>query len=132
MSKSTLVYNCSGADIFINYLWTDKKRYFGMPISFTRYSLSEDRLFEEKGLLISRHNEILLYRVKDISVTVSLWQRFFGVGTICIYSGDSSSPVLRAINVKEPLVVKELIHCYVEKLKEEKGFYIGEYMNGSF
>lgn len=113
--------------MFIKYLWTDKKRYFGLPISFTTYALSEDRLFEDRGLLISRHNEILLYRVRDISVSQSLWQRLFGVGTIRIYSADSSTAVLRIINVKEPMVVKELIHCYVEKIKEEKNVSFGEY-----
>ena len=30
--------------INIEYLWKDRKRYLGMPISFTRYFLSEDRL----------------------------------------------------------------------------------------
>lgn len=121
----------SAINMFINYLWNDKKRYFGLPISFTSYALSEDRLFEDRGLVISRHNEILLYRVNDISVEVSLWQRLFGVGTIRIYSADSSSPALRIINVKNALAVKELIHCYVEKAKEDKGVYFGEYF-GSY
>ena len=31
----------------IQYLWKDRKRYFGLPLSFTRYRLSEDRIFEE-------------------------------------------------------------------------------------
>ena len=116
---------------YINYLWTDKKRHFGLPISFTKYSLSTDRVFEEKGLLISKHNEILLYRIRDISVTVSLWQRLFGVGTIRIYSADSSTPVLYMINIKNPLDVKELMHITVERVKEEKGVYFGEYVSAS-
>ena len=29
----------------IEYLWKDRKRYFGLPLSFTRYCLSDDRLF---------------------------------------------------------------------------------------
>ena len=37
--------------INIVYLWKDRKRYFGMPISFTKYALSEDRLFISVGLL---------------------------------------------------------------------------------
>lgn len=118
----------SGPEMFIRYLWTDRKRYFGLPWSLTGYALSEDRLFEDRGLLISRHNEILLYRVRDISVSISLWQRMFGVGTIRIYSADSSTPVLSLISIKQPLAVKELIHCYVEKIKDEKGLHIGEYM----
>ena len=115
--------------MFIKYLWIDKKRYFGLPISFTTYALSEDRLFEDRGLIISHHNEILLYRVRDISVSRSLWQRLFGVGTIRIYSADSSTAVLRIINVKQPMVVKELIHCYVEQIKEDKNVSFGEFFS---
>ena len=29
----------------IQYIWKDRKRILGMPITFTRYRLSEDRLF---------------------------------------------------------------------------------------
>ena len=43
--------------ITIEYLWKDRKRYFGMPISFTRYSLSEDRLFLSVGFLSIRDDE---------------------------------------------------------------------------
>lgn len=132
MKKNYVVaFDSRSGDLFINYLWRDKKRFMGLPISFTSYALSDDRLFEDRGLLISRHNEILLYRVRDISVSVSLWQRLFGVGTVRIYSADSSSSVLSLINIKEPLAVKELIHCYVEKVKEEKGVYFGEYVGAS-
>ena len=132
MKKNLDVFAAQSAnDFFIRYLWTDKKRYFGLPWSFTGYSLSEDRLFEDRGLIFSKHNEILLYRVRDISVTISLWQRIFGVGTIRIFSADSSSPSLHIINVKNPMGVKELIHVYVEKAKDEKGVHFGEYVGAS-
>ena len=29
----------------IAYAWKDRKRFLGLPLSFTRYMLSEDRLF---------------------------------------------------------------------------------------
>ena len=41
-------------------IWTDRKRHFGLPISFTKYSLSEDRLFRETGLLNLNEEEVLL------------------------------------------------------------------------
>lgn len=66
----------------IEYIWKDRKRILGMPLSFTKYSLSEDRIFLETGLLNMNLEEILLYRVRDISLRISLGQRIFGVGTI--------------------------------------------------
>lgn len=101
-------------------IWTDRKRHFGLPISFTKYSLSEDRLFRETGLLNLNEEEVLLYRVRDVSLSRSLWQRIFGVGTITVHSSDKTSPTPEVINVKDSKSVKELIFTNVEKAKEER------------
>lgn len=101
-------------------IWSDRKRHFGLPISFTKYSLNEDRLFRETGLLNLNEEEVLLYRVRDVSLSRSLWQRIFGVGTITVHSSDKTSPTLEVINVKDSKSVKELIFTNVEKAKEER------------
>ena len=114
--------------ITIEYLWKDKKRYFGMPISFTRYCLSEDRLFLSVGFLNIRDEEILLYRIRDIATKRSLWQRMFGVGTVTVVSSDKTMPTLTLQNVKDPVMVKELIHKQVEEMKIQRRVRFGEIM----
>ena len=101
----------------MDYLWADRKRILGLPISFIRYRLGEDRLFFETGLMSTTVDEILLYRVRDISVTISFWQRFTGVGTVTVESSDKSMPILAMRNIKQPREVKELLHTQVEKAK---------------
>ena len=115
----------------IEFLWKDRKRVMGMPLSFTRYSLSEDRLFCEKGLLNLKADEVLLYRVQDLELTISLGQRIFGVGTVCVHSSDKSSPHLDLKNVKKPREVKELIHHNVEAAKDKRRMRAMEVMGGS-
>ena len=110
------------------YFWTDRKRYMGMAISFTRYALSEDRLFMSVGFLSVKDEEILLYRVRDISVRRTLWQRLFGVGTITIASSDKSTPVVVLKNIKNPMAVKELIHENVEENKIKRRVRLSELM----
>ena len=112
----------------IEYLWKDRKRYFGMPISFTRYALSADRLFLSVGCLSIRDDEVLLYRVRDIDTARSLWQRLFGVGTVTVMSSDKSMPNLVLKNVKDPVGVKEMIHQQVEQVKIERRVRFGEIM----
>ena len=104
----------------IEYLWKDRKRRLGLPLSFTRYFLSDDRLFCEKGLLNLKADEVLLYRVQDLELTMTLGQRIFGVGTVCVHSSDKSMPHLDLQNVKHPRRVKELIHQNVEQAKERR------------
>ena len=109
-----------------DYLWHDRRRRLGMPLSFTRYGLSEDRLFLEKGLLSTNFDEILLYRVRDISLKISLYQRLFGVGPITVQSSDKSLPTLELKNIKRPRETKELIHQTVEELKIARRMRVGE------
>ena len=104
----------------IQYLWKDRKRYFGLPLSFTRYRLSEDRIFVEKGFLNIQSEEVLLYRVRDLELRMSLGQRIFGVGTVCVHSSDKTAPDLNLLNVKRPRQVKELIFRQVEQEKDQR------------
>ena len=115
----------------INYLWKDRKRYFGLPLSFTRYSLSEDRIFLEKGFLNINADEVLLYRVRDLELNLKLTQRIFGVGTVWVHSSDQSIPHLELKNVKKPREVKEMIHRAVEEAKEKRSMRTMEIMGGA-
>ena len=101
----------------ITYLWKDRKRILGLPITFTRYRLSEDRIFRETGLLNLKEEEVLLYRVRDLELKRSLFQRIFGVGTVCVHSSDKTTPHLDLLNIKNPREVKELLHRQVEEMK---------------
>lgn len=114
----------------IAYLWKDRKRFLGMPLSFTRYRLSQDRLFCETGLLNMRCDEVLLYRVRDLRLTISLGQRVFGVGTVCVVSSDKSIPHLDLKNIKDPRAVKELIHKNVEAAKDKRRIRATELLGG--
>ena len=114
--------------ILIEYLWKDRKRYLGMPLSFTRYAMSEDRLFISVGFLNIKDDEVLLYRVRDIDCSRTLGQRIFGVGTVTVMSSDKTMPTLVLQNVKDPVFVKELLHKQVEEIKIKRRVRVGEIM----
>ena len=104
----------------ITYVWNDRKRYFGLPLSFTKYALGEDRLFLERGFLNIEADEVLLYRVRDLELNIKLSQRIFGVGTVKVHSSDHSIHLLELTNVKRPRDVKEMIHQAVETAKDKR------------
>jgi uncharacterized membrane protein YdbT with pleckstrin-like domain len=115
-----------------NYVWTDRKRVLGMPLSFTRYAISEDRLFVSVGFLNIQDEEILLYRVRDITTSRSLWQRIFGVGSITVVSSDKTQPNLVLKNIKNPIKTKELLHEQVEEMKIRRRVRVGEIMASGY
>lgn len=104
-------------------LWKDRKCHLGLPISFTKYSLSggeAPRIFRETGLFNLKEEEVLLYRVRDITLTRSFFQRIFGVGTVSLHSSDKTTPTLDLVNISKPKDVKELIFSKVEQAKANR------------
>jgi uncharacterized membrane protein YdbT with pleckstrin-like domain len=101
-------------------LWKDRKRILGMPISFTRYIVDDDRLTLKQGLLNTNVNDVLLYRILDIKMTQNLFQKMFGVGTITLYTADKSQEELIILNIKQPEKVRRYLSQLVEEEREER------------
>ena len=82
-------------------IWKDRKRtLFGLPLSFTKYSLEEDRLFIETGFFNSVENEVRLYRIMDLQLSRTLGQKMFGLGTIKVKSADKTLGDFEIKNIK--------------------------------
>ena len=79
-------------------IWKDRKRYLGLPISFTVYSMSKNKFYLKKGIFNIDQEEILLYRVLDITFKQNFGQRIFGVGTLILNTADKSTPILEVLN----------------------------------
>ncbi len=108
------------AKIDYPYVWTDKKRtVFGLPISFTRYILTEKKLITRKGLLNISEDEIELYRVVDKSLRQPFGQRIFNCGTIHINCRDTDTPVKEIMSVKNPRNVMNMIEENVDKQRDK-------------
>lgn len=100
------------------FLWSDKKRtLFGLPLSFTRYILTSEKLLIKTGFLNTKEEEIKLYRILDFTVRRTLIQRIFGVGEIELHTADSSTPVFVMQGVKNVETVKELMSQKVEEIR---------------
>lgn len=120
------------ADTNTDILWKDKKRGFlGLPLSFTKYSLTKERLFIETGFLNSVENEVRLYRILDVQMTRTLGQKMFGLGSINVHSSDASQKDFTIKNIKKPKYVKELLSELVEKQRDEKRVVNRELMASS-
>ena len=112
-----------------NYIWQDRKRpIFGLPLSFTKYKLTDEKLLIETGVLSIAQEEIRLYRIMDVSVKCKLFQRLFNVGTIHCCSADKSCPEFDIKDVKNAIQVKELLSKNVEEERQRKRIGTREYM----
>lgn len=112
-------------------VWSDRKRnWLGLPWTFTVYGLSEDRLFIKRGFLNIREDEVRLYRILDLSLRRSLWQRIAGLGTIYVDSSDKTMKAFEICNIRRCEEVKEQISQLVEQERDNKRVSSREFMGG--
>lgn len=117
-------------------VWKDRKRWCGLPLSFTRYYLVEKenswlKLFTSTGFLSVFQEEVHLYRIYDISVIATLTNRMFNTGTIVLHCNINNTPEIRLVRIKDPYKVRDLIANLIEKEREKKGYRIGEFTMGT-
>lgn len=103
------------------FVWKDRKRFLGLPLSFTRYSIRNNRLYVSKGFFSIVENEILLYRILDLKLVKKFTQRIFGVGTVILYTGDETDKELHLLKIKKPAAVRDLISRLVEEERSRIG-----------
>ncbi len=110
-----------------NAIWEDRKRtFFGMPWSFTKYSLDNQRFYLERGLFSTRYDEVRLYRMTDVVLVRTLIQKIFGIGTLRIDSSDKSLGDFTIVNIKDSEKVKELFSRKIEEQRRANRVYTRE------
>lgn len=113
----------------MEYLWQERKRNaLGLPWTFTKYLLSEDRLFINTGLFKTVEDEVRLYRILDLSLSRTLTQKIFGIGTIQVSSADKTMGNFEIKNIKNAAEVKEKLSQLVEENREKKRVTNREFM----
>ncbi len=116
-------------DSSISYVWRARKRNaLGLPWTFTTYTLSEDRLFIKSGLLKTVEDEVRLYRILDLTMSKTLLQKIFKMGTITVSSADKTMSEFEIKNIKDVDAVKERLSALVEENREKKRVSNREFM----
>ncbi len=111
-------------------LWRERKRNaIGLPWTFTVYSFTAERLFVESGLFTAVEDEVRLYRVLDLSLSRTLWQKLFKMGTIKVDSADKSLGNFELKNIRRPKEVKEQLSELVEACRDKKRVTNREFMS---
>ena len=112
-------------------VWSDRKRkWLGLTWTFTVYGLTEDRLFIKTGVLNIHEDEVRLYRILDLSLRKTLWQRMVGLGTIHVDSSDKTMKAFDISNIRNCEDVKEQLSRLVEQERDNKRVSSREFIGG--
>ena len=111
-------------------VWHDRKRnVFGWPWTFTVYDQTADKLFINTGFVNSKEDEVRLYRITDLSLVRSLWQKLIGTGTIRVTSADKTMGTFLLENINDSVEVKEKLSALVEESRQKNRVYARESMD---
>jgi len=112
------------------YVWQDRKRIiFGLPWSLAKYTLTDEKLIIETGMLRRNEEEVRLYRIMDVTLQRSLRDRIWGLGTIHCCSADKSTPEFDIKRIREPKKVRDMLSDMVEQQRELKRVSSREFMD---
>ena len=91
--------------------YKEKKRsmFLGLPWTFTSYTITDEIITVDSGLLRKEENDCYLYKVIDVRLECTLMERIFGLGTIHCFTGDVTDPDLKLIHIKHAKEIKDYI-----------------------
>ena len=99
--------------------FVERKRwlFFGLPFTFTKYTVKEDVITVDEGLLKTVENDCYMYKVQDVQHSATLAEKIFGLGTVTCFTGDTTDPQLFLTHIKHSKEIKEFIFEYSEKAR---------------
>ena len=88
----------------------------------TRYRLTTQRLFIERGILSRTMDQTELIRVDDVRMQQSFINRIFQIGTVQMMTTDVTDKAVVIDGIKDPIRVSELIRQQMRLLRGKSLF----------
>lgn len=86
-------------------------------LNTTTYTITSQRIKVKTGLIGKNIEEVELLRVRDLSVQQTVPDRMLGIGTLTVFSEDTSSPQLNFRKIRDAQTVKDVLRTAIRDEK---------------
>ena len=93
----------------MNYKEKKRSMFFGLPWTFTSYTITDEIITVDAGLLNKQENDCYMYKVIDVRLESSLLERIFGLGTVHCFTGDVTDQDLKLLHIRHAKEIKDFI-----------------------
>jgi uncharacterized membrane protein YdbT with pleckstrin-like domain len=102
------------------YVERKRTKFLALPICFTTYTISDEKITITSGFLSITVDDALMYKVQDVKLTRSLMERIFNLGTITCYTGDTTHPELKLLHIKKASEIKDFLLVASEEARRKR------------
>lgn len=117
---------------YIKYKERKRWLFFGLPFTFTVYTIKvddddadgvnrPDMLTIDKGFFKTEEDDCYLYKITDVKLTRTIFERLVGLGTVtCYVGGDATDNTIELKHIKNSQVIKDYLLSASEKARMKR------------
>ena len=115
-------------------VYKERKRwvFLGLPFTFTKYTVSDEMITINSGLLNSKEDDCYMYKVLDVRLEQSFLEKIFKLGTVVCYGGDVTDPNLKLYHIRHAKEIKDFILHTSEEQRLKRKSIRTEDISGDF
>ena len=106
--------------MIMNFYERKRSMLLGLPLSFTKYFIAEEKVTITTGFLNITEDDAFMYKIQDVRLTRTLFERMFKLGTITCYTGDTTHPELIFVHIRHFAEIKDFIMQSSEEARRKR------------
>lgn len=110
------VYIGLGLMIVIRAIW----RY--LKLACLSYRIDGERIVWSNGVLSRKSGSLEMFRIQNVTMRQTLFERLCGVGSVELETQDSTNPHLLLIGLRSPEMVRAWLTSHVQVARKARGF----------
>lgn len=96
--------------------------WMALELACVSYSLEGERVIWRRGVFSRETGSLELFRVQNVAMSQTFFQRIAGVGDVTLVTQDQTNPFVSLIGMQRPEQLRDWLNEYVMRQRRARGF----------